>query len=148
MELPEGFYPFSMNSFLGTKAISFYHRDHIREDGRTTSVVSIQREWGWRDMTLKELEARVFKDIELRLEKREFKITKLIPVKMDQGSETFYVYHYSGRQLIDEEAFPAHTCFRFMMGPDGPFQVQSMGLEDSFPAKEQLATLGSLRSKI
>jgi len=147
MDVPEGFYPFSSNAFLGTRAISYYHRDHLREDGRTTSVISITHERAWRNMTAAELEAEVLEKLEERLANREMTIQDKKPIPVDRDGERFVIYQFTGRQLMDAEMLMATTCFRFLDGPNGAFQVQTMGLDDSFPVEQQVAVLSSIRAR-
>lgn len=147
IQIPEGFYPFSHNNFMGTEAISYYHRKHVRGDGRTTSVISIQMDRKWRKYTVEELEHRILSQLEARLTSREFQIEEVNPHKIEKDGESFFIFLFRGRQLMDEEILKAVSCFRFMEGPNGPFQVQTMGLLESFPPEEQIAVLSSMKSK-
>ena len=147
ISVPEGFYPFSRNAFLGTEAISYYHADHLREDGRTTSVISVQVERDWQEMTAAQLEAETLDQLETRLVSRELTVTDKVPVPFEQDGRTQYIYRFSGRQLLGEEVLPAHACFRYFDGPEGAFRVQTMGLDESFPAEAQIEVLKSIRPR-
>ncbi|MDJ0837903.1 MAG: hypothetical protein QNK37_15420 [Acidobacteriota bacterium] len=147
MNLPEGFYAFSKNSFMGTEAISFYHKDHLREDGRTTSLISIQRERSWGDLSVEALTQKVLPVLQSRLARREFEVEEKVTEKVKVDGETLTIYRFSGRQLMDEEVLKATTCFRFVMGPRGPVQLQTMGLNTTFPAEDQVKLLAGIKPK-
>jgi len=145
--IPEGFYAFRRNAFLGTEVISYYNAEHLREDGRSSSVISIQIERGWDDETAARLEADTLEDLEVRLVNRELTVTDKQPIAFQQDGRTQYIHVFTGRQLMDEEVLPAHTCFRYVDGPEGPFRAQTFGLDESFPAETQIEVLKSIRPR-
>ena len=144
-DFPEGFYPYSMNRFLGIKLISFWHREHVREDGRTTSVVAIYSEKEWQNHTVEEVEEVALENMEKRLERNEFVVLERAKKTVDRDGEQVSVWVFSGNTWINEDRFPATTCYRFMQGPDGPLQIHSIGLNKNFPESMQLQAVSSVK---
>jgi hypothetical protein len=147
IDLPEAFYPYSMNDFLGVKLFVFNHSGHLREDGRTTSVLAINIDNRWEDQSVAEARAGFVEGLPDQLNKREFRVKEQRVEVVEDNGERIEIDVFTGIQLLGDDYVDGVACFRFLMGPDGPIQVHTLGLKRNFPAKDQAAILASVRVK-
>lgn len=144
MELPPGFNAYSMSTFFKTTTISYWDQNHLREDGRTTSLIAMYSEKRWADKTIEEIEALALPKLEHRLERNSFHTDKYDVVTFEQHGKTVKIHRHRGQTRMDEKLVAGTTCFRYVMTPDGPMQIQTMGFESDFPEETQLKFLKSL----
>ena len=147
MELPPAFYPYSMNDFMGVKLYVYYHEEHLREDGRTTSVFAINIDDRWADQSLEEVRQDFVEDLPKRLNRREFRVKDHRVETVERNGQRIEIDVFTGIQLIDQDFVDGVACFRFVMGPEGPVQAHTLGLRRTFPAEDQIALLASMDLK-
>jgi len=154
MDLPQGFYPYSMTHFEnswfffpGLSVISYWDAAHVREDGRPTSVISLFSDQKWQKQNAAAVEADMANDLTARLERVEFHSEDHSREQVTVNGETFTIFRFTGTQALDADLVKATSCFRFLQGPRGPIQVQTLGLEENFPAERQIATLATFKAR-
>lgn len=137
-QLPQGFYPYSHTSFFGMSLSVFYHEKHIREDGRTTSIVAVNIDSRFEGESIVAARNQLFKKLETRLEKREFKVRNRNSRKVMQNGQEIEIFIFEGTHLMEKDHLPATTCYRFLEGPEGPIYIHTMGLNRSFGVEDQI----------
>jgi len=140
---PEGFYAYSMSHFAGSRAISYWHERHVREDGRTTSVIGFYTREEWLERDAAEVAAAMLSELEERLDRNEFHANSKETLELDGGG---MIHIFRGMAKIDAEYFEAVSCFRFFKTGDEVWQVQTLGLKESFGEAAQLQTLKAIEA--
>lgn len=140
-QLPESFYPYSMNSFFGVELFVFWDKENVRDDERTKNIVAVYRDDRWKDLSVTEAATQFYADLDERLAKREFKKQGQEEIHLEGEKQVILVI--SGLQLLDDKYIEATTCYRFLAAPGGPLQVHSMGLNEGFPKEKQIEVLKS-----
>ncbi len=146
-ELPAGFRPYSRNHFLGVELLVFWNDDHAREDGRTTSVLAIYREDDWRGKSVEEVAGSVMEKLENKLDRNEFRVKEREEHHRRVAGQPVLIYVLRGIHKIEDKFENATTCYSFWQGPEGPLQIHSMGLDQSFDAEAQLSFFSTVRPR-
>jgi hypothetical protein len=146
-DIPEHFFPYTYSKFFGTYLIVFWSEEHKLDEHRTSSVFGLHWLSDWQGKTVAEVEAQALQELEARLDRNEFRTTDYAAVKVQHGDETVIVHRFRGLTRLDESFAEAVTCYRYMMGPDGPVQVMTLGLTETFSEEDQLALVASAKTK-
>lgn len=144
MVLPEGFEPYSKSDFFAAHTISYWDQNHLREDGRTTSLIAIYYENKWHDWSLEKLIEESLGEMEERLERNGFHTNEKETLSFDQNSTNMKVYVYRGVTRMEEKLLDAATSYRFVMTHLGPVRIQAMGLNTDFSEASQVTYLRSI----
>ncbi len=141
VRLPENFQPHRRSAVFGNESIAFWDQSALREDGRTTNLISLYRESGWQDRTLAELETEIEETMEKSLARNEFHVRSKAVVPFENGR----IFRFVGVAQVEERREEAASCFRVMMTPEGPVRLQSLGLLRDFDLGTQIEALQNFR---
>lgn len=139
--LPENFQPHRRSAVFGNESIAFWDQSTLREDGRTTNLISLYRESGWRDRSIAELETEIEETMEKSLARNEFHVRSKAVVPFENGR----IFRFVGVAQVEERREEAASCFRVMMSPEGPVRLQSLGLLRDFDLGTQIEALQNFR---
>ena len=146
MALPEGFFPYSMNNFMGVFLVSFWDKANVREDGRSKNVLSIFSKSDWHGKKLEQVLEDALDSLPKLLAKNEFHTEEKSVETVELDGEQITIYRFKGQANLDDVLVNATTSFRYMLGPQGPVQLQALGPEETFPESVQLTTLASFKA--
>lgn len=146
-EVPEHFYPYTYSKFFGSYLIVFWSKAHMLDEHRTSSVFGIHWRSDWQGKQVKDVEQETLGALEKRLDRNEFRTTNYEAIQVEKDGETLTIHRFRGLSRIDESFAEAVTCYRYIMGPDGPVQVMTLGLVATFPEQDQLDLVASVASK-
>ncbi len=141
---PEGFFPYRASRFAGSRAISFWDQRRLREDGRTTSVIAMYSRESWQDRPLEEVAAQALPDLEKRLDRNEFRANSKETRTIEREGRTVVVHVFRGMTKIDADYYEAVSCFLFLQSPTDIWQIQTLGLAESFDEEAQAEILSSI----
>jgi len=144
MSLPEGYKAYSKSDFFAAHSISYWDENHLRDDGRTTSLIAIYYEDKWHDWTLQDLKDKALGTMENRLERNGFHTETRQTLTFEDHGEPFEIYRFDGVTRLEEVLHEATTCYRFVMTVEGPIQIQTIGVNSDFSAESQLVFLRSV----
>jgi hypothetical protein len=143
-EVPESFAPYSMTQLFGKTVLAFWDQTHVREDGRALAVIALFSDGSWNDTEIEELEKEFREKADQRLEENEFHVVNKETVEWEEHGEKYHFVVFTGQQRIDKEFLEASSCYRFLTGKNGHFQIYTLGLESAFPKEDQIAFLKSV----
>lgn len=139
--LPENFAPHRRTAVFGNETIAFWDQSVLREDGRTTNLISLYRDSSWRGRGLAELETEIEETMEKSLARNEFHVRSKAVVPIENGR----IFRFVGVAQVEERREEAASCFRVMMSPEGPIRLQSLGLLRDFDLAAQIEALQNFR---
>jgi len=143
-EVPESFSPYSMTQLFGKTVLAFWDQKHVREDGRALAVIALFSDGSWNDTEIGDLEKEFREKADQRLEENEFHVISKETVEWEENGKKYHFIVFTGQQRIDKELLEACSCYRFLSGEKGHFQVYTLGLESAFPKEAQIAFLKSV----
>lgn len=146
-EVPDHFYPYTYSKFFGSYLIVFWSKEHMLDEFRTSSVFGIHWRSDWEGKQIEDIEQKTLEELEGRLDRNEFRTTHYEAIQVERDGETLTIHRFRGLSRIDESFAEAVTCYRYMMGPDGPVQVMTLGLAETFPEQDQIDLVASVSSK-
>ncbi|CAM2006114.1 hypothetical protein [Acanthopleuribacter pedis] len=141
--LPENFAPHRRTAIFGNESIAFWDQSVLREDGRTTSLISMYREPSWDQRSVEELEAEIESEMEKMLARNEFHVRSKAVVPFENGR----LFRFVGVAQVEERREEAASCFRIVVTPEGPVRFQTLGIMRDFGLETQLDVLRSVRPK-
>lgn len=144
MTLPDGFKSYSKSDFFSAHSISYWDESHLREDGRTTSLIAIYFEDKWRNWDLQTLKDKALATMETRLDRNGFHTESRQTLTFEQGGKTIEIFRFDGLTRLEEVLHDATTCYRFVMTAVGPVQIQTIGVNTDFSADSQITFLRSI----
>lgn len=144
---PARFEPYRGNVFLGVHSVAYWANDDRREDGRSTSVIGFYWEEDWAERSASDLATEMVEKLPKRLNRNEFHADRMIEESVGIQGDTVTLYRFDGTHRLDDKLVPGTACFRYMDTPKGPIQIQTMGLETSFSAADQIQVLAEIRSR-
>ena len=146
MEMPERFQPYSMTHYFGTLAISYWSQTNLREDGRTLDLFSIFQESGWAELSLDEVIEGTKADWDQKLRRNEFHTKRSWVEEREEDGLRVRIHVFEGVANLEGKLVEAITCFRFIDCKEGPVQMQTLGLVDSFTLVDQIKLLSSVKA--
>lgn len=146
-DIPEHFFPYTYSKFFGSYLIVYWSNEHKLDENRTSSVFGLHWRSKWQDQTVAEVEKTALAELEQRLDRNEFRTTNYEALEVETDGQTVTIHRFRGLSRIDETFAEAVTCYRYMQGPDGPVQVMTLGLAETFPEQDQLDLVASVRLK-
>lgn len=144
LRLPGRFKPYRVNRLFGVEVIAFWDQNHTA-DNRSLAIVAIQRDDDWNQWTVDQLRDETLANLEAQLNELEFRTRLSQRESCTVEGETIWVDRFSGVQKMDDGLKEATCCYRFIMTPEGPARVQAIGLDEAFPAADQIQVLANIR---
>lgn len=145
MDLPQGYTPYSKSDFFAAHTISYWDQNHLREDGRTTSLIAIYYENRWKDWPVEQLIEASQSKMNERLERNSFHTNEKEILTREVHGETVQIFRFRGVTRMEEKLLEATTCYRYVQTSVGPVQIQTLGLNSDFSEDHQIAFLLSIR---
>jgi len=137
-DVPERFKPYSMTTLFGKTVLAYWDTEHIREDGRSLSVISLFADASWNERSLEDIESEFKKEAAERLNENDFHVLSEEIITWETRGQEYHFTVYSGRQRIGEKLLDGTSCYFFLKTDSNTFQVYTLGIESAFTREDQI----------